>query len=147
MPVVFYLLSSRRTLHKTAPAKTVDNKVMHVARAFLHQAEFEAAVAKAARRLSPHVVSVVPTVGDDWSGDAAVFFTVVLKDAAVKPDNLLRVTNEVRNTIESDLAPREEWGVLPYSVSAANRSKLKSRRTRRNDGSCRRSSYSRSRHC
>ena len=86
---------------------------MHVARAFVHQAEFEAAVAKAAQRLSPCVVSLMPAVEDDWSGDPAVFFTVVLKDE-VNPESLFRVTNEVRDTIESDVAPREEWGVLPY---------------------------------
>lgn len=102
--------------HRLIPRRpeTRDNVIMQVARAFLHQTEFEAAVAKAAQRLNPHVVSVVPAVGEDWSGDPAVFFTVILKDVAVKPDNLLRVTNEVSDTLVREVAPREEWGVLPY---------------------------------
>jgi hypothetical protein len=83
-------------------------------RAFVRQSQFKAAIARAAQRLAPDVVSIIPTLGDDWSGERAVFFMVILSDAASRPEQLLNVTNQVSNTIVNELEPLEEWGVLPY---------------------------------
>lgn len=87
---------------------------MYVPTAFAHQARFEAAVALAAQRLAPHVVSVIPTLGDDWSGEPAVFFMVILADAATRRDQLGRISNQVSEAIVQQVQPLEEWGVLPY---------------------------------
>ena len=91
-----------------------DNSFMHVPLAFIQQREFEAAVARAAKSLAPDVVAITPTFRDDWTGEPAVFFMVILADEATKPDQLLRVSNSVSDFLEQEVQPREHWGVPPY---------------------------------
>lgn len=88
--------------------------VVYYPMAFAQQARFEAAVARAARRLAPRVVSIIPTLGSDWTGDPAVFFMVILTDAASRRDQLLNVSRQVQQTIVQEVQPLEQWGVLPY---------------------------------
>jgi len=76
--------------------------------------QFKAATARAARRLAPDVVSIIPTLGNDWSGEPAVFFMVILSDVASSRERLLSVTDRVSKAIVGELEPLEEWGVLPY---------------------------------
>ncbi len=105
------------SIHSDCPigVKTRDNEVMPmVPRAFVHQSQFKAATARAARRLAPDVVSIIPTLGNDWSGEPAVFFMVILSDVASSRERLLSVTDRVSKAIVGELEPLEEWGVLPY---------------------------------
>ena len=95
-------------------ALTRDNGVVQFPTAFTRQAKFQAAVAQAAQRLAPHVVTIIPTLGNDWSGEPAVFFMVVLADAASRRDNLLNISNRVSQDIVQQVQPLEQWGVLPY---------------------------------
>jgi len=94
--------------------KTGDNGFVYVPRAFAHQAEFEAAVARVARTLGPQFLSVTPTLGSDWQGEPAVFFLVVLSDAASRRDQILQATDQVSKAIRQQVQPLEEWGVLPF---------------------------------
>lgn len=87
---------------------------MDVPKAFTHQQQFEATVRRAAQRLGPQVVSVTATLGADWSGESAVFFMIILSDAASRRDQLLNVTNQASDAIVQQVQPLEEWGVLPY---------------------------------
>ena len=87
---------------------------MRLPTAFLKQARFEEAVRRTVQSLAPQVVDVIPTLGDDWSGEPSVFFMVILADAATRRDRLLRVANRVSQTIIDEVKPLEEWGVLPY---------------------------------
>ena len=87
---------------------------MNVPTAFAQQARFQAAVARAAQRLAPNVVSIIPTLGNDWSGEPAVFFMVILADTASRRDRLLKISNQVEQTIVQKVQPLEQWGVLPY---------------------------------
>ncbi|HXB70438.1 MAG TPA: hypothetical protein VNY05_19470 [Candidatus Acidoferrales bacterium] len=87
---------------------------MYLPTAFAQQARFQAAVARAAQRLTPHVVGIIPTLGNDWSGEPAVFFMVILADAASRRDQLLNITNQVSQAIVQQVQPLEQWGVLPY---------------------------------
>jgi hypothetical protein len=64
--------------------------------------------------LAPQVVDIIATLGDDWSGEPAVFFMVILADPATRRDQLLDVTNRVSQTLVDQVQPLEEWGVLPY---------------------------------
>lgn len=87
---------------------------MNISRAFTQQAQFEAVVAKVAQQLAPVAVSVIPTLGDDWSGESAVFFMVILTDAASRREQLLSNSNLISQTIVKRVRPLENWGVLPY---------------------------------
>jgi hypothetical protein len=93
---------------------TRDNEVVYVPKAFAEQDRFQLAIARTAQRLAPHVVSITPTLGDDWSGEPAVFLMVILTDAASQRDQLLNVSNQVSQAIVQQVQPLEQWGVLPY---------------------------------
>jgi len=71
-------------------------------------------VRRAARKLGPRVVEIVPTLGNDWSGEPAVFFIVILADSATRRDRLLSATNQVSQAVIEQVQPLEEWDVLPY---------------------------------
>jgi len=87
---------------------------MHVPKAYVQQVQFEAAIARVEHRLAPHVVKIIPTFGNDWTGEPAVFLMVILSDAATKRDQLLNMANRVSNAITQRVEPLEKWGVLPY---------------------------------
>jgi hypothetical protein len=94
--------------------KTRDNGLVYLPRAFAQQPLFQAAVNRAAQRLAPDLVDIIPTLGDDWRGEPAVFFMVILTDASSRREQLLRVTNQVSTSITQQVQPLEKWGVLPY---------------------------------
>jgi hypothetical protein len=90
-----------------------DNGFVYLAKAFAHQPQFFAAVAQAAGALQPDVIAVTPTLGDDWNGESAVFFQVVLADGIPRAQ-LLPLTRQISQSIVLQVQPHEEWGVLPY---------------------------------
>jgi len=98
----------------TRSIQTRDNGVVHVPPAFVDQARFNATIERAARRLAPQVVRIIPTLGDDWSGEPSVFFMVILADEATAHDRLLGATKRVSQAIVGQVQPLEQWGVLPY---------------------------------
>jgi hypothetical protein len=87
---------------------------MHVPTAFTQQPQFQSAVNRAAQRLGPDVIDLTFTLGNDWTGEPAVFFMVILSNAASHRDQLLRATSQVSNAIVQMVQPLEQWGVLPY---------------------------------
>lgn len=60
------------------------------------------------------VIRVRYSLGQDWSGEDAIFFRVVLSDRASKRDRLSHITNHVANHIVQRLEPVEQWGLIPY---------------------------------
>jgi len=100
--------------HSPIPIKTRDNGFVYIPRASAQFPLFQAAVARATRQLAPQVVDIMPTLGNDWSGEPAVFFMIILADAASRRDQLLKVTNRVSTLIVQQVQPLEQWGVLPY---------------------------------
>ena len=103
-----------RTCHFPIAVKTRNNRFVYLPRAFAQQPLFQAAVDRATRQLAPDVVDIMPTLGNDWSGAPAVFFMVILADAASRREQLLRVTNQISSFIVQQVQPLEQWGVLPY---------------------------------
>jgi hypothetical protein len=87
---------------------------VYVPTAFARQAQFRATINRAARRLRPNVIDLTFTLGNDWSGEPAVFFMVILSNAASQRDQLLKITSQVSNAIVQLVQPLEQWGVLPY---------------------------------
>ncbi len=94
--------------------ETRDNSTVIVPRAFVQQDQFACAVKKVEEMLSPRVSRVRYTLGEDWTGEPAVFFKIILSDEASRQDQLRSVTNEVSTIIDQGIEPLEQWGVLPY---------------------------------
>lgn len=72
------------------------NGIVQMPRAFARQAEFEEAVEQTARTLGPEVVKMIPELGNDWTGDPAVFFEVVLKDGVIRRGESAKTTVQIR---------------------------------------------------
>lgn len=87
---------------------------MFIPRGVAQQGALDASVREAVRALGDDVIRVRYTLGQDWSGEYAIFFRVVLSDRASKKDKLLQVTKRVTNQIVQRLEPVEQWGLVPY---------------------------------
>lgn len=87
---------------------------MILPKAFIEERQFAAAVAEVERMLRPEVLRIRYTLGEDWTGDPAVFFRVVISDAFSGRDQIWKVTDHVSTTLEQQIEPVEQWGVRPY---------------------------------
>ena len=84
-------------------------------KAFNRPDEFADAVARVEPMLAPEVVRLRHSLGDDWTGEPAVFFLVTLSDAtASRVRRLENVTWDISEKIRQEIEPQEEWGVYPY---------------------------------
>ena len=86
--------------------------------------ELTKAIARTEGKLRPDVVHIRHTITSDWSGEAAVFFRILLSDEASTGARLRATTNRVKHRILEDVDPTEKWGLIPYfsfrSVSEQN---------------------------
>jgi hypothetical protein len=85
---------------------------MYLPSAITKQPEIEAAISDLERRLAPDVVRIRYAIGEDWSGQWAIFFRIVLCDEAAK-----RRLREVADKVVWGLAERLDFpgmGVYPY---------------------------------
>jgi len=92
-------------------------------------AEVRRAIAVAMVALAPDVVRVTYTIGEDWHGDPAIYFRMVLADQATEGARLLQSINRVQDRLQGELQPYEKWGLWPYfncrSQSEQNRMRCK----------------------
>jgi hypothetical protein len=70
-------------------------------------------VDQVARELAPDVVRIRLLVSEDWSGDPALYFRVILSDEASRREPLLAVTRLVRAKVAEELR-LEESDRHPY---------------------------------
>lgn len=75
--------------------------------ALVHQDQIIHGIEKAVAALSPDVARIRYELGEDWSGDSAIFFRVLLKDSASKRSGLRDVARRVSEKISSEVQPRE----------------------------------------
>ena len=81
----------------------------------MQQSQFESAVLDVERTFPSQVVRVRYDLGDDSTGDPAVFFRILLSDeAASRRDQLREVASRVQTAIFQQLDPMDQWGVYPY---------------------------------
>ena len=69
---------------------------MYFPTAIAHQPGINAAIAEVAQEMSPSVLHIRYEIGQDWSGDWAIFFRVLLSDEASHPQALKPVTTRIR---------------------------------------------------
>jgi len=85
---------------------------MYVPPAVTRQSEIQAAIDEVERSLASDVVRIRYEIGEDWSGQWAIFFRVVLTDDAAK-----QRLREVANKVVWGLSRRLDFpgmGVFPY---------------------------------
>ena len=85
---------------------------MFLPSAVTKQVEIEAAIARVQQSIGPDVVRIRYEIGEDWSGQWAIFFRIVLTDDAAR--NRLR---NVATRVVKGLAQQLDFpcmGVFPY---------------------------------
>jgi hypothetical protein len=85
-----------------------------VATGIVAQAELERHIAKAVKKLGKDAVHVNYSLGMDWTDEPALFFRVVLTDAASREDGLVDVTERIRAAIDQEVRPYERWGLASH---------------------------------
>lgn len=85
-----------------------------VPKRFVQEKELAAAIAKVEQMLAPDVVRILHTIENDSSGEPAIFFRVLLSDAASRANRLQEVTGRVRALISQQIDPLNSWGLVPY---------------------------------
>jgi hypothetical protein len=85
---------------------------MYQPSAVTKQSEIQAAVDEVERSLAPDVVRIRYDIGEDWSGQWAIFFRIVLSDEAAK-----KRLRDVATKVVWGLARQLDFpgmGVFPY---------------------------------
>jgi hypothetical protein len=109
--MVFGLERLQRLLY----SRTRNNDLMAIVRTgVVNQTKLANEVNKAVRKLGKDVVRVRYNVGTDWSGDPAIYFRIVLSDAASREDRLGDVAGRIRTILFEEIRPYENWGLIPY---------------------------------
>jgi hypothetical protein len=93
---------------------------VNVPTGFVNQTQLAGAIAQAAKKLGPEVVRVRHSVGSDTSGEGAIFFRIILQDAAIQEETLATLTENIANTLFNELRPYENWGLIPYFSFRSN---------------------------
>jgi hypothetical protein len=92
-----------------------DTGIVYARAGFVNQTQLKQDVDAARQVLSPQeVVTVAYSVGEDWTDDPAIFFRIVLTDAASARDRLHDVATRVSSTVSDLVRPLEKWGLFPY---------------------------------
>lgn len=86
---------------------------MYIPTAIAHQPGINAVLAEVVQEMSPRVLHIRYEIGQDWSGDSAIFFRVLLSDEASRPHVLRQITTSIGQRIAEkiDLAG---LGLRPY---------------------------------
>ncbi|HEX5432125.1 MAG TPA: hypothetical protein VFW83_09175 [Bryobacteraceae bacterium] len=80
--------------------------------AISRQSEIQAAIHDVERALAPHVIRIRYEIGEDWSGEWAIFFRIVLTDEAAR-----RRLRDTAAKVVWGLAGQLDFpamGVVPY---------------------------------
>lgn len=83
-----------------------NDNVARVPSGFVHQTRIARGVDKAEEQLESDVVRIRYDLGEDWRGEGAVFFRVVLKDSVSKT-HLREVARRVSDTVFREVRPNE----------------------------------------
>jgi len=88
---------------------------MYAPAGFVNQAELAQSVDAAIRSLNhEEVAHVVYSLRNDSTDDPAIFFRIVLTDAASREERLGDVAERVESVVVRSIRPIENWGLTPY---------------------------------
>jgi hypothetical protein len=83
------------------------------ANALVNQKKLKASVARAERKLAPDVVRIRYSLEEDWMGEPAVFFRILLSDDASREDRLGETVPRVERLLADEVEPHQ-YGLRHY---------------------------------
>ena len=88
--------------------------MQHYAKGFLQRDQLDKAVNAMIPLLGPDVERLRYSLEEDWSGDPAIFFKIVLSEDASRDDRFLEAISRIEAAIDRHLDPQLEWGLFCY---------------------------------
>ncbi len=89
---------------------------MYIPTRYIDTVEVERAVDAFIKTLGPEVVRVRYNIGEDWTGDPALYLRIILADSvASNRDTLFKAAQRVRLAFREQLRPQELWGLFPHT--------------------------------
>lgn len=85
-----------------------------IQRGYFNQEKLAAEIEMIKRKLGPEVVRVRYSLGANHWDDPAIYFRIVITDAASKEEVLGDVTQEITRVFYDELRPLENWDLRPY---------------------------------
>jgi hypothetical protein len=82
-------------------------------------AEVEDSIARTLKLIGPDIVRIRYSFDEDWSGDPAIYFRVLLTDAAAKPAGLGQLARRVSESLRDDLQPTDAGLIAYFSFRSA----------------------------
>ena len=89
---------------------------MHYAKGFLEPDLLDEAVNAMIPLLGPDVERLRYSLEEDWSGDPAIYFKIVLSDDSSSDDRLRPTTKQIEDAISRHLQPLSQWGLFCYTT-------------------------------
>ena len=88
----------------------------------INQAEIAKGVKKVEKMFKPDVVRIGHTIRENWMGDPAIYFRVLLSDQAAKKMNDAVIgrqwgralPDEIREAMDRQVDPFGKWGLFPH---------------------------------
>ena len=87
---------------------------MSMVTGYINPQQIASEIERAIPKLGPEVVRVKYKVGEDTSGEPAIYFRIVLVDPAPGVDGFGDVADKIRETLFDELRPNENWGLRYY---------------------------------
>ena len=89
----------------------------------INQAEIAKGVKKVEKMFKPDVVRIGHTIRENWMGDPAIYFRVLLSDAAAKKfvdavtnrrEGGRELPEKIKEAMEKQVDPLGKWGLFPH---------------------------------
>jgi hypothetical protein len=81
---------------------------------YVNQAQLGEIIAEAAQHLGPEIVHVAYSLGPDSTGEASLFFRILLADAYIREETISDLTGRITASLFDAVRPLENWGLRPY---------------------------------
>lgn len=82
--------------------------------AYVNRSQLTKVVERAIRKVGKDAVQVNYNFDTDSTGDPALFFRIVLTDAASREDRLRESTERIESVLWDEIQPIENWGLFAY---------------------------------
>jgi len=87
---------------------------MHLPRGVAQPTELDQSLSAIRPAIPAAIVNWRYTIGEDWSGEPAIFFWVTLSDEASKRRNLSDATKQIVDLVKQRVDPFGQWDLIPY---------------------------------
>jgi hypothetical protein len=88
--------------------------LMYLPRGIAQPTELQKSISALGPAIPDAIINWRYTIGEDWSGDPALFFWVTLSDEAAKRRNLPDATRQMIDLVNQRVDPVGQWGLIPY---------------------------------